>query len=80
MYTHGLQRLDIEKVEVIVNGKVVATDEHYGTTGARHQNNVYRLNITDFETGANYTVRARIMGDTGNDSNGQVILLLKDEN
>jgi hexosaminidase len=80
MYTHGLQRLDIEKVEVIVNGKVVAADEHYGTTGVRHQNNVYMLKITDFETGANYTVRARIMGDTGNDSNGQVFLLLKDEN
>jgi hexosaminidase len=78
MYTHGSQRLDIEKVEVIVNGKVVAADEHHGTTGAQHQNNVYMLKITDFETGANYTVRARIMGDTGNDSNGQVFLLLKD--
>ncbi len=73
-YTSGEQRLDIEKVEVIVNGKVVARDEHYGTTGGQHKDNVYRLNITDFETGANYTVTANIMGYTGNDSNGVVLI------
>jgi hexosaminidase len=74
IYTSGGQRLDIEKVEVIVNDKVVAHDEHYGTTGGQHKDNVYRLNITNYETGANYTVSANIMGDTGNDSNGVVLI------
>lgn len=74
MYTHGIERLDIEKVEIVVNGKVVADDKHPGTTGGRHKDNTYRLKITNFETGANYTVRANVMGDTGSDSNGVVLI------
>ena len=74
IYTGGTQRLDIEKVEVLVNGKVVAADKHYGTTGGQNKNNVYRLKITKYETGANYTIIANVMGDTGNDSNGVVLI------
>ncbi len=70
-----MQRLDIEKVSVIVNGKVVAEDKHYGTTGGQNKGNTYRLKIDNFETEANYTVTANVMGDTGNDSNG--VLLIK---
>ena len=74
VFTGGVQRLDIEKVEVVVNGKVVASDVHYGTTGGQNKDNTYKLNITNYETGANYTIRANVMGDTGNDSNGLVLL------
>ena len=74
IYTGGLQRLDIEKVSVIVNGKVVAEDKHHGTTGGQHKDNTYSLKIDNFETGANYTIEANVMGDTGNDSNGVVLL------
>ena len=74
IYTGGTQRLDIEKVEIIVNGKVIATDKHYGTTGGTNRDNVYKFNITKYETGANYTVIASVMGDTGNDSNGVVLI------
>ena len=74
MYTHGTQRLDIETVKVVVNGKVVAEDKHHGTTGGQHKNNTYRLKIDSFETGANYTLQANVMGDTGSDSNGLVFL------
>ncbi len=74
LYTGGEQRLDIEKVEVIVNGKVVARDVHQGTTGGQNKDNTYTLKITNYETGANYTIQANVMGDTGNDSNGVVML------
>ncbi|AQT67053.1 Beta-N-acetylhexosaminidase [Anaerohalosphaera lusitana] len=76
MYTSGQQRLDIEKVEVIVNDKVVARDVHHGFTGGQRKANTYRLKIDDFETGANYFVRANVMGDTGDDSNGVVLIKL----
>jgi hexosaminidase len=74
IYTGGDQRLDIEKVEVILHGKVVADDIHYGTTGGSNKDNIYRFEIKDFETGAGYTIRAHIRGDTGNDSNGLVLM------
>ena len=74
MYTGGEQRLDIEKVEVVVNNKVVASDVHHGSTGGQHKKNVYKLKITNYETGANYSIKANVMGDTGNDSNGVVLI------
>jgi len=74
IYTGGQQHLDINKVEVVVNNKVVASDVHYGTTGGQHKDNVYKLKIKNYETGANYTIRGNIMGDTGNDSNGLVFI------
>ena len=49
--------------------KVVALLEH-----RQNKNNVYRLKITKYETGANYTIIANVMGDTGNDSNGVVLI------
>ena len=46
-YTTGSHRLDIAGVDVLnpFTGEVVASDYHKGTTGGRHENNVYRLNI-----------------------------------
>ncbi len=77
IYTGGTQRLDIQKVEVIVNGKIVASDKRSGTTGGTNKNNVYLLKIDNYETGANYTIRASVMGDTGSDSNGLVFIKSK---
>ena len=74
IYTGGEQRLDINKVEVILHGQVVAQDTHYGTAGGAHKDNTYKVEIQNFETGATYTVRAYVMGDTGSDSNGMVLI------
>lgn len=74
IYTGGSQRLDIQKVDVILHGKVVASDHHYGTTGSKNQDNTYSVKIQDYETGASYTLRAHIRGDTGNDSKGLVFI------
>ena len=74
VYTSGQQRLDIEKVEVVLNGAVIASDVHYGVTGGQNKDNAYRLKIENFETGANYIIRASARGDTGSDSNGVVLI------
>ena len=42
-YKKGAKALEINKVELILNGKVIATDEHEGKTGTQSKDNAYRL-------------------------------------
>lgn len=76
VYTSGVQRLDIDKVEVFRNAETtpLATDTHHGFTGGAKKDNVYTLKINGYETGARFTIRAHIYGDEGSDSNGVVLL------
>ncbi len=69
-YTAGAHRLGIERVELLGNGAVVATDTHRGETGSVHQDNVYRLKLDKHEPGARYEVRASAQSEGGRDSNG----------
>ncbi len=78
VYTEGHQRLDIDGIEVLKNDtEVVAKDIHYGSTGSVHKNNAYEIKIDSYETGATFKVKAQVYGDTGNDSNGIVLIRLK---
>ncbi len=74
LYTFGAHRLDIECVELEEDGVTVARDEHFGTTGASHKDNVYRLNVPKEKEGARYMLRAQVRSDGGNDSNGRITL------
>jgi hexosaminidase len=74
VYTGGVQRLDIDKVEIIRNQTLVATDAHHGFTGGQAKDNAYTVKIDAYETGAAFKVRAYIYGDEGNDSNGVVLI------
>lgn len=75
VYTSGRERLDIDKVELLANGSVVATDTHHGFTGGATKDNAYTLKVVGgYQTGARYTVRAHIYGDEGSDSNGVVLI------
>ncbi|MCK4564375.1 MAG: family 20 glycosylhydrolase, partial [Verrucomicrobia bacterium] len=77
LYTKGGQRLDIDGIEVVKNDtRVVAKDIHHGTTGGSHKNNTYKIKIDSYETGASFKVKAQVYGDTGNDSNGVVLIRL----
>ncbi len=42
-YKGGASGLDILKVELLQNGKIVSTDAHKGFTGTRKEDNTYRL-------------------------------------
>jgi len=74
LYTGGGCRLDVRSVEIVVDGRIVAKDAHWGTTGARHEKNTYSLEIGEFPAGATITLRAQIRSDGGTDSNGEILL------
>jgi len=75
LYTKGQQRLEIDGIEVVKNdARVVAEDIHHGITGGSHKNNTYTIKIDSYETGASFKVKAQVYGDTGNDSNGVVLI------
>ena len=74
-YTSGQQPLDIDGIQVLRNDReVVAEDQHHGSTGVTDKNNVYRVKINAYQTGASFKIKAQVYGDTGNDSNGVVLI------
>jgi hexosaminidase len=76
-YTGGAHRLDIESLEVLQDGQVVACDEHPGRTGGQNVDNVYTVVIPAVKPDAKYTLKARVRSDGGADSNGQILLSKK---
>jgi hypothetical protein len=64
--------LVIEKVEMLENGKTIASDEHHAAAGPGYDNNEFRLNITNVNPSSKYTLRAWVHGLGGNDSNGYI--------
>ncbi len=74
-FTHGAHRLDIEGIEVVRNGSDPDDkDLHHGFTGGQQQANVHTVGVDNYQTGASFTVKAMIHGDTGADSNGVVLI------
>ncbi len=76
-HTNGNHRLEIEVVEVLKNGNKIAEDEHPAFTGKNSKNNVYTFKIGDYETGAAFTIKAKVRGSNGNDSYGAVFIRMK---
>ena len=75
LYTGGRQRLDIDGVEVVKNDvETVARDIHHGFTGGSKKDNTYRIKIESYETGASFKVKAQVYGDSGDDTNGVVLI------
>ena len=66
--------MDIDKVELLENGKVIHTDAHAGITGGQSQNNIYALPLKAIKPKATYTLRATMHSDGGTDSNGTISL------
>ena len=71
-YTGGACRLGIERVDLLANGKVIATDTHRGVTGATSEANRYTLDVKQCEPAAKYEIRASIRSEGGTDSSGSV--------
>lgn len=76
VYTRGSHRLDIRKVSVIADGKVVATDQHEGFAGNPNHKNHYRFNISSEVSGNNgCSIRATIRVNEGTNSYGTLQIL-----
>ncbi len=69
-YTNGACRLDVDGVELLADGVVVAVDKHFGRTGLEDVDNLFRFKVAG--GGTKYVVRARVRSDGGNDSNGTI--------
>ena len=74
-YTAGGHRLDISKVELLQNDKVVTVDEHQGITGGSSKDNTYTLPLENAKDSAVYKLRATIRSDGGTDSNGEITII-----
>ncbi len=73
-YTSGAFRLDIDGIEILVDGKVVATDAHFGRTGNEHVDNVWKVKLPAVQSGSKVEIRAKVRGDGGGDSNGDIVV------
>ena len=73
-YDKGEHRLGIEWAALIEDGVEVHRDEHRGVTGARNEDNVYRLRLRQKREGARYLLRASIRSEGGTDSFGSIWL------
>ncbi|RYD74224.1 MAG: hypothetical protein EOP84_20240, partial [Verrucomicrobiaceae bacterium] len=77
-YTGGTQRQDIDGVKVFRNETdLVGEDVHHGFTGSSAKDNTYEIDVKAYQTGASFQVKAMIYGDTGDDSNGVVLIRKK---
>lgn len=77
MYTGGGTKLEIQSITIFKNGVKIGEDIHDGSTGSAQKDNVYKINIANYETGTAFTIKAMVRGDVDNNSNG--IVLLKKE-
>ena len=73
--TKGANNLEIEEVQLLEDGKVISKDAHHGIS--KVGKNIFRpynynLEVTDYNPKAKYTIRAKIKGDKGSDSYGNI--------
>lgn len=73
-YTSGAFRLDIDGIEILANGQVIGSDTHYGRTGNEHVDNVWKVKLGAIPSGAKIELRAKVRGDGGGDSNGDIVV------
>lgn len=71
-YAYGDCRLDIQSVQLVVNGRVVAEDVHDGSTGSVNKGNRYRLKVAKLPPIAHVSLRITARTDGGTDSYGDI--------
>ena len=72
-YTKGGNAAIMKDLELLEDGKVVATDKHQGFTGFKHKDNIFKLQLKNFKPGARYQLRIKLRADGGKDSTGQIL-------
>ena len=72
-YEGGKSRYQIHAVEIVQDGKVLATDKHFGWTGANDHDNVYHVELPRLSN-APLILRATASTDFGPDSRGRILI------
>lgn len=73
-YTSGAFRLDVDGIQILVDGKIVVSDPHYGRTGNEDVDNVWKVKLPAVASGAKVEIRAKVRADGGSDSNGDIVV------
>lgn len=80
-YTKGKNPLNIRKMQLLEDGKVIAEDNHRGFADAnratgKRKTYLYYLPVDRYNPNARYTLQAEVSGYNGTDSYGNVIFSL----
>ena len=70
----GEDDLQIQSIEVFKNGKKITENIRNGLTGSVTKNNSYKFHVDCYETGAAFTVKAKVKGSNGSDSKGLIFM------
>lgn len=73
-YKEGGNGLDITAVELLSDGKVIASKKHNGFAGTHSRDNVYRLALPAGQKPEKLSLRVHAKGSGGADSAGEVLL------
>ena len=71
-YTGGFKALDIDSVSLWENDREIALDAHIGLSGNTKKDITYLVNIPDYSDASTYILKAKIKGNGGVDSYGQL--------
>ena len=72
-YEGGKSRYQIHAVEIVQDGKVLATDKHFGWSGGSDKDNVYHVTLPELSA-APLILRATVSTDFGPDSRGKIMI------
>lgn len=76
IFTSGNHALEIEGVELLENGKVIARDQHAGLAGKPSHGNFYQLSLPKgIHANNGCSLRARVRPMGGKSSNGKLELV-----
>ncbi len=78
LHTDGDTQLKIEGITVNKNRKIFADDMHSGIAGEQPESNTYSFEVDNYETGAEFKIKANISGVGGNNSNGVIYIKMKE--
>lgn len=74
LYEKGGHAAKIDSVVLLENGKEISRDAHAGYSGGDQKDIQYKLDVPSLKAGAQYTLKANMTGDGGNDSTGAIYI------
>lgn len=77
IHTDGDNAMAIEGIMVFKNNRIFADDLHEAKCEKGNESSTYQFNVDNYETGAEYTIKAKVRGLGGTDSNGVIFIKLK---
>ncbi|MEI6178529.1 MAG: alpha-N-acetylglucosaminidase, partial [Verrucomicrobiota bacterium] len=78
-YQTGESALTIQKVSLMQDHNVLATDIHDGSTGTRHKNNIYRLDVKNLHPDKPVSLVMDVKAASSNNTSGDIEIRRKEE-